>query len=171
MSYGISRHTYRRQCVPVHLLTRDGPLYAAQMQGQTVSPGHFYSPYSHIFLSTQHKQQWILILLRFFFSWNTYAYHKHLRPLTEEQLCVTDSVATEFKAKYRTGRKKGTSCNICCNKNIPTESSRYFSFFPSKVLPERWAPEPKVFEESSKSDSEPTHDSLVPVYSHVNTGL
>lgn len=66
---------------------------------------------------------------------------------------------------------KGTFSNICCNKNIPTESSRHFSFFPSKVLPERWAPEPKVLEGSFKSNSEPTHDSLVPICSHVNTGL
>ena len=129
MSYNISRHTYRRQCVSVHLSTRDGPLYAAQMQDQTVGPGHFYSPYSHVFLSTQHKQQWILLLLRFFFSWNTCASHKHLRPLTEVQFRVTNSVATEFKAKYRIRRMKGTSSNICCTSHNSSDKNMSYLIF------------------------------------------
>lgn len=117
----------------VHLLIRDGWLDATQMLSQKMGPGHFWSPYSHVFLSTKHKQHWLLILSKIFFFlvWKTYATHKHLRPLTEVQFCVTDSIATEFEAKYRIWRMKGTSIRTSHNSSGKNTSTFIFKMFPT----------------------------------------
>lgn len=115
------------------------------------------------------------------FPWNTQASHKYLTPLTDVQFCVTGSIATKFKAKGSIRKIKIISSVLHITHFLwykYTKLHLLTVLFKAPIW--KVAPEPKVLEESSKSGSEPSHESLVlmlilalnePFISHILTDI